>query len=129
MKAAHKQIEEIEKSRRKSVILSIIERLDLNTTLYQGMINELNDKKKRIPKHLLNKPVPINKFQEVDYAVRLYESIYFDFQKSVDIKPEDLSKLFPKVIMDLATFNRFVSTLNLIVAQMIDMKAYCLRLL
>ena len=60
MKAAHKQIEEIEKSRKRSVILSTIQRLDVNITLYQGIMEELSSKENEIPKDLLNKQISIN---------------------------------------------------------------------
>lgn len=129
MKAAHKQIEEIEKSRKRSVILSILERLGFNTILYQGMIDELNNRKKKIQEHLLNKQISIDISPELNYAVKTYESIHFDFQKNTDIKPEDMGKLFPKIITDFSTFNNIISTLACIYAQMVDMKAYCLRLL
>lgn len=129
MKAAHKQIEEIEKSRKRSVILSTIERLDVNITLLLSIMEELNSKRNEIPKDLRNKQISINTSPELNYIVSTYESIYFDFQKSTGIKPEDLNKLFPKIVMDFSTFTRIVSTIACIGAQMMDMKAYCLRLL
>lgn len=129
MKAAHKQIEEIEKSRKRSVILSITERLGVNITLLRSVVEELVSKRNEIPKDWLNKKLSINTSLELNYIVSTYESIYLDFQKSTGTKPEDLNKLFPKIVMDFSTFSRIISTVVCVSAQMIDMKAYCLRLL
>jgi hypothetical protein len=41
MKQAHAQIEEIEKSRKRSVIASIVNRLETAVLYYKGMIEEL----------------------------------------------------------------------------------------
>jgi len=129
MKAAHKQIEEIEKSRKRSVILSITERLDVNITLLRSVVEELDSKRNEIPKNWLNKKLFINTPLELNYIVSTYEAIYLDFQKSTGTKPEDLNKLFPKIVMDFSTFTRIISTIACIGAQMMDIKAYCLRLL
>ena len=129
MKAVHKQIEEIEKSRKRSGILSITERFDINITLLRSVVEELNSKRNEIPKDWLNKKLSVNNSLELNYIASTYESIYLDFQKSTDTKPEDLNKLFPKIVIDFSTFTRIISTIACICTQMIDMKAYCLRLL
>jgi len=132
MKEAHKQIEEIEKSRKRSVILSIIERLNISILIFGGMIRELDILGKKIPEYLLNKRLPEDRpkdIPEINYIVKTYDSIYFDFQKNIDIKQEDFDRLFPKVIMYFDTLTNITTTLVSILTQMMNMKAYCLRLL
>lgn len=131
MKEAHKQIEEIEKSRKRTAILSIVERLNLNIQVYQGIMAALTSQEKKISEHLLQKKLPddFSSSLQLNHIVKTYESIYFDLRRNIDVKQEDFDKLFPKVIKDFSTVRNIMVTINCIFAQMIDMRAYCLRLL
>ena len=130
MKEVHKQIEEVEKSRRRSVILSIVERLNVNIALFGGAISEFTKNWSRLPNNILNAELFKDKpSADLDYLAKKYESIYFDLQKNIDVKEEDFSKLFPKVSMNFTSINNMILTLSCVAAQMLDMKAYCLRLL
>jgi len=134
MKEAHKQIEDIERSRKKAAFQSIIARIDLSSQMNEsfrkgfdqalaGRENSqvLIDSKSQIENKKL--------LRLLENVAAKYESIYLDVQRNIDVSKEDFSKMFPKLQNDFSTLDILSSTLMFINFQLIDMKAYCLRLL
>ena len=129
MKEAHKQIEEIDKARKKPSILSIIERLENNEESTLNMIKTLQDTHKRYPEeYLLVKPHPLSD-SHFNSLFQIYESIRFDLQKTIDMKSEDFERIFPKLKFSTESFIIVANHLAFMIRQMKDMKAYCKRLL
>jgi len=131
MKEVYKQIEDVEKERKKSAINSIIQRINSNNLFAKAIVDGINDGKKGYPSTLFDSapssPGSIGLF--LDNIVRTYDSIRFDFQKNTDVKPEDFDRLFPKISLNSSTFNTISNSLVCLIIQMFDMKTYCSRLL
>jgi hypothetical protein len=134
MKETHKQIEDIERSRKKAAIQSIITRIDLSTKLNEsyriGFQQALAENKNAHPQFDFNRQITNSRLSRLlETVAATYESIYFDIQRNIDVGKDDFSKLFPKLQNDFSTLDILNSTLMFINCQLFDMKAYCLRLL
>jgi hypothetical protein len=130
VKETHKQIEDIEKLRKQAAIKSIVERLSLNIeTCNQLSINfaRLSKDYADVFASRISDDTATRKY--LQNIMQTYESIRFDLQKSLDIKPEDFDKLFPKAEMNISTYELVGSTVDCLSKQLADMKAYCTRLL
>ena len=134
MKEAHKQIEDIERSRKKAAIQSIIARIDLSVQMneafrrgFQQALAEVENTQVLID----SKPQIANGklLRLLETVNTTYESLYLDVQRNIDVSKEDFSKLFPKLQNDFSTLDVLSSTLMFINCQLNDMKAYCTRLL
>lgn len=130
VKEIHKQIEDVEKLRKRGAVLSIIERLSLNIGLSKTIIAALTQVKKEFPNQKFNMKLTeddstkkyLNKIMEA------YTSIRFDLQRNIDIKEEELNRIFPIVEPVFSTYDSIVPNLNCLNMQMSDIKAYCIRL-
>jgi hypothetical protein len=130
MKQAHMQIEETEKIRKKPIIQSIIDRIDLNFDVSRSVYDSLADLygrspdifKVRLPDDFVNKSGLV-------VIVKTFESIRFDLQTNIDLKNEDFDRLFPKLTLNFQTGSDYLTSLNCLNVQMLDMKHYCKRLL
>lgn len=121
VKEVHKKIEDVEKLRKRPVLLSICKRIDLamdDLLTDTGILNMIRAKV----------------FSETDRISILsneqtYRSILTDFQKTLEIKDEDMQKLFPEIEIrkDVAgdTCDSYIS----VCSQLRHMKAYCERML
>jgi hypothetical protein len=123
-KEAHKLIEDTEKSRKHSAIFSITDRLIRHADLTNSY-----------SKYLLNMKSEHEDFEitsgdkiYIEDMVRTYESIRYDFQKNMEIKDEEMERLFPKLKADFSEFMIAVTKLMSITDQMIDMTIYCKRM-
>ena len=123
-KEAHKLIEEIEKGRKRSAIFSVCDRLLQHAALTNGYARILLDRKSKHENYEIESPDRIY----IEDLMRTYESIRYDFQKNMEIRDEEIEKLFPKLSPDftefMATFNKLQSAVD----QMIDMVIYCKRI-
>jgi hypothetical protein len=130
MKQAHMQIEEAEKTRKKPAILSIIERLNTNFAVSYNVYKSLANLQEKSPK-LFQQRMPDDFVNKCGIAViiKTFESIRFDLQRNLDIKSEDFDRLFPKSTLSFETGDDFLTSLNCINVQMLDMTNYCKRLL
>jgi hypothetical protein len=133
MKQAHAQIEEIEKSRKRSVIASIVNRLETAIMLYKGMIEELQkletDFSQKLPANF--QTMRLGEDVSLDFAnvANFYESLRFDLKQNINVKDEDYDKLFPKLTVKFDTYKNLMTSLMYMSMQMIDMMNYCIRLL
>ena len=130
MKQAHMQIEEAEKTRKKPAILSIIERINTNLAVSSTVYKSLANLQEKSPKSFQQR-LPDDFVSKCGLAVivKTFESIRFDLQRNIDIKKEDFDKLFSRLTLSFETGNDFLTSLNLINVQMVDMTKYCKRLL
>ena len=130
MKEAHKKIEEVEKLRKRAAIQSINDRLSLNIRISKQIVAVVQKVKKEYKGMFdLEMPVSSDIRKYLNHVMVTYESIRFDFQTSIDVKKEDFDRLFPKIEANFSTYNSIVATLICLNGQMLDMKAYCSRLL
>jgi len=132
MKEAYKQIEEVEKSRKKSAILSINERLSLNLRKSLDFLSVLLKSVSSNEEFFFNFRLSdgfTGIKSELDAIVKTYKSIRFDLQRNIDVKNEDFDKLFPEPSINFETCNNVATSLNCLNAQMRDMQLYCQRLL
>jgi hypothetical protein len=132
MKEAHKQIEEIEKLRKQASIKSVNARILFCLKISRGMADTLIEMKKdKQYEEFFGLKLTVSNFTKkyLDNVRAIYESIYFDFQKTIDIKKEDFDRLFPKIELDFSTYEAIAPDLTCLNMQLIDMKNYCLRLL
>jgi hypothetical protein len=132
MKEAHKQIEDIEKSRKISAIRSITERIDNNIIMAQAIIDGFKEVKEKNPKvslkeFILKSGDRTKKF--LDAVVTTYESIRFDLEKNININQKDFDRLFPKIDLHFDTYDSISPNLACLIHHMIDMKNYCIRLI
>jgi len=128
VKEAHKRIEDIEKSRKQSAIISIIQRIDSASSFVKGSMAGVTKAKKEYPE-LVNVQLPasVTRDQMISNITQRFDSIRFDFQKNLDIKEEDFGKLFHKPTLSFSTANELEESLLFICYQLEDMKAYCKR--
>jgi len=135
MKEVHKQIEDIEKLRKQATIKSICKRISYCTKISEFLVKAVKKAEEKVEDQKLNfeltLKIKVDGFTSeiLKSITKIYESIYFDFQKTLDIKKEDLDRLFPKVELDFTTYESIVPNLISLCMQLSDMKNYCLRLL
>jgi predicted polyphosphate/ATP-dependent NAD kinase len=122
VKAAHKEIEDIGKTRKRAMPLSICKRVDSLLQIMQVFIT-------------LNKP-EFEHLQLTEYArsivknfEKTYLSIRYDFQKNLDIGDEGMANTFPLIKVDRDNFGQASSDLTDVSMQVTQMKNYCERLL
>jgi hypothetical protein len=131
IKEVHKQIEEIEKLRKQATIKSICERISFFVEMNKALTGVFIEIRKEDPNIRFDWEIKdsdsIKKF--LDRVIIMYESIYFDLQKAIDIKKEDFDRLFPKMEINFTTYQSITPSLACLNIQLIDMKNYCLRLL
>lgn len=124
VKQAHKQIEDAEKLRKRSALLSICSRIEYQRVIFINYANALVE----IPEEY---ELSLNKANEnaVRNMVRVYESIRYDLQKTIEVNETDFEKLFPRIEDDFGNHGLASSSLLDLSIQMKDMKIYCERLL
>jgi hypothetical protein len=122
MKKAHKEIEELEKTRKRAAVLSVCNRLmdvakDCNTTT-------------KAVHEAIKKNQSINSFAPTINSINsMYMSVCFDFRKTVDMKSEDYAIMFPDMTIKLKDNPDVVQSMINLTTQLIHMKYYCDRLL
>jgi len=123
MEAAHKQIQDMEKNRKRPALQSICRRIDL---CLKEMLTtaKVSNQPKFAPLKLGGRT--LIHFQS---HKENYESIRADFQKVLEIEDEDIEKLFPKIDINITNAGCACSSVLNIVSQMQHMKIYCERLL
>lgn len=124
MKKAHMLIEETEKSRKRPILLSICSRIEYHIKLLVSSMEMLG-----MPSFALNKILSDNILDDLNDLAQGYESIRFDFQRSMEIKEEEMNKLFPNIRIDLTSGYNAASTLSRMTRQLVHMKLYCERML
>lgn len=124
VKEAHKLIEDAEKNRKRSTIFSINDRLLTHTKLVIGLNSVLSKSKSKFADYEIT---PAQRVYIKD-LVKIYESIRYDLQKAMEMKDEELEKLFPKLEVDFGEFIVTLVGLQSIVNQMIDMSLYSKRM-
>lgn len=124
MKKAHKLIEETEKSRKRPALESVCHRIDISVndiSRYVSMLVEKPFAEKEISSD--------NVKQNIHFLFKTYESVRYDLQKTMDIKEDDMNKLFPKVEFTLTDgYSTSASLLN-VHRQLRHMRLYCERML
>ena len=123
VKEAHKQIEETEKLRKRSVTYSIRRRIVALLININSMLQVLGDAK------FSKLSVPEGVVSHIERFEQIYASIIYDFQKSLDLGEEAMTKMFPiaKVRRDKVD-HATVDLMNLCY-QLQQMVEYCERVL
>jgi predicted RND superfamily exporter protein len=121
MKEAHKKIEDVEKLRKHCSILSICKRIDLALSDFYTHARIYNQNEKvtldeGLKAHVLNDE-------------QIYKSIRTDFQKVLEIKDEDMQKLFPEIEIKKDIAGNVGLSLGFVDDQLKHMKIYCERML
>ena len=120
-KKAHMEIENTEKARKRPSILSICRRIDF---FIKDIIQTMN---------LFNNPSILN--QSLNQTVLIYvndyketyDSIRADLQKSLEMKDEDMKKLFPEIEIDETNYGHATASLTKMMIQLRHVKLYCER--
>jgi len=124
MKKAHKLIEDTEKMRKRPILQSVCLRIDDHIKTLAGSGKVFGE-----PPFADNKILADNAKQIIKSNYEIYESIRFDFQKSMEIRDEEMDRLFPKIEME-TTDGWSVSNLFYRISQQLrHMRIYCMRLL
>lgn len=124
MKQAHKQIEDTERTRKRSAVISLCRRLERFKSSLFNFTKSLI-KSDTFPKIEVGTPFG----EQVGSHVKMYESIRFDLQKILEIKNEDLEKLFPRIGVKFGKRLLVTACLLNIIDQVQDMRLYCERML
>ena len=124
MKAAHKEIEDIEKQRKRSALLSICNRIDLALHYIFASAKAFYNEKYRYVEISLTSAQNLLLNEE-----QTYRSIRTDFQKTLEIKEEDMQKLFPEIEIKKDIALHVADSLLSIISQLQHMKIYCERML
>jgi hypothetical protein len=104
MKRAHKMIDDIEKTRKLPAIRSVRQRIDAHMVSLAG----LADMFRKLP--FGRNPIYSDEIKESTIRNwQIYESIRYDFQKTLDIKEQDMEKLFPSIDLGFSFFLRLLS--------------------
>jgi hypothetical protein len=123
-KEAHKMIEEMEKQRKRSALSSICRRIDVASDDFLQEAKFLDEEENYL-KQLTEDSIQIFLANEE----QVYKSIRFDFQKTLEIKGEDMQKLFPEIeVRKGISLYAGMSFLG-IITQFTHMKAYWERML
>jgi hypothetical protein len=124
MKKAHKLIEDVEKERKRPPIQSVCGRLISHTRwliiLSKSITENAKEGKVFNPQAYLS---------TVENITQTYESIRYDYKKTLELKDEDFEHLFPKIDVKLYSDTEFITSLENIAEQEIHMKIYCNRFL
>jgi hypothetical protein len=123
-KKAHMEIENTEKARKRPSILSICKRIDF-TIKDMLQAASLFNKNPSMANQSLNQRVLIH----VQNYKESYDSIRADLQKSLEIKDEDMKKLFPEIEFDKTNYGCVAASLLNMITQLKHMRLYCERLL
>ena len=130
MKEMHKQIEEIEKLRKQASITSICKRIKHYSSLLLVVHNTSLEFKKKNPDFFKSKITESDPIKPIlDQITKMYESIRFDLQRTINIKKEDFDRLFPEIKFDFTTYDSIPTVLISVHIQITDMLNYCSRLL
>lgn len=122
MKEAHKAIEDIEKLRKRSALRSVCQRIE-------DCIKEIST---RLPM-LLKPPFGSNPVYDEDLRKRIlfhgqiYESIRYDFQKTLNINDQEMEKLFPEIEMIEKSGFSIGECFSNMISQLKQMRIYCER--
>ncbi len=125
VKAAHKQIEDTEKSRKRPVALSICKRIEAFFKWIMPTV-ELINKPQYLQQQLQISESAISIVKQFE---QLYTSIRYDFQKSLDIGDEAMEKMFPTIAVKKDTLDHIGNDLLGICSQLAQMRSYCERLI
>jgi hypothetical protein len=124
MKQAHKLIEDTEKSRKRSAVMSICKRIENQIKDIQSLIDAMDKTQAVLP------PTRGTVFGEaIEGIFRTYDSVRYDIQKTLEIKDDDFAKLFPKKEPNTQSIPLAKTSLVLLWDQLRDMRIYCERLL
>jgi hypothetical protein len=126
MKQAHKQIEDIEKSRKRSAITSLCNRIVFQSREIFGYVQTHFDIMKKNPDFYV---ASLEKEDEntILNMVKAYESIRYDMQKTIEATEVDFNKLFPEIKVELGTIGLTDNGLLDVFLQLMDMRIYCER--
>ena len=124
MKQAHKLIEDTEKLRKRSAILSICKRVSNTIESADSMAKLLFESTQTF--NLTWKTATGNIIQQM---VRTYESIRYDLKRTMNVKDDDFEKLFPEVEINIGTFGLAGSSMLNICEQLKDIRIFCERFL
>ncbi len=123
VKEAHKQIEETEKQRKRSATHSICRRITVLVNNICSTINVFIDAK------FDKLSIPEETASSIEAFEQTYASITYDFQKSLDLGEEAMTKMFPFLKVRKDTIGHATSDLMKFCYQLQQMIAYCERLL
>ena len=132
VKEAHKQIEDVEKARKKSAITSIRMRLDSNMMMAKGVMDGVSEGQKINPKISLKKVIIKSgdgTNEMINMIISTFESIRFDLEENINVNKQDFDILFPKISLNFDTYDSIIPNLTCLSIHMNDLKHYCLRLL
>ena len=131
VKKAHKPIEDIEKMRKAPNIKPIIDRIDNSLEVINQITNAFINLKKDDPKINLNFKLDKDDLLQnrLNFLISTFESIKFDLEKICDVNKQDFEKLFPNISMNFDTYLSTNLNLQCFKRELMDMKAYCMRLL
>ncbi|MGD0496078.1 MAG: hypothetical protein ABSB28_08555 [Candidatus Bathyarchaeia archaeon] len=124
VKEAHKQIEDTEKLRKRSAVMSICKRI--NTFI--GEILSTADPIIRRPE-VAEDLVTEEMLKTIESFEQTYTSIIYDFQKSLDLTDEAMKKMFPMAQLRKKTTRSMIGDLINLVSQMNQIRDYCERFL
>jgi hypothetical protein len=123
VKASHKQIEEIERLRKRPIARSICSRIRSFLLIIQPTMNALSEPDFR------NLPLTGDGASATDNIEETYNSIRHDFQKNLDIGEEGMAKMFPVIKFRRDSLRHVSNDLAAIATQLSQMYSYCERLL
>jgi hypothetical protein len=122
-KKAHKEIEDTEKGRKRPALRSICRRID-------HFSKDLLTSAKICTEPKYSSTIVDEKISiMVQNYEESYKSIRFDLQKTLEIKDEDMEKLFPIIEISKINVNCLGSSLINVVSQLSQMRIYCERVL
>jgi hypothetical protein len=129
LKKAHKQIEDVEKLRKRDAVLSIKDRIVSLLSLCQKVTQSIDDVTKGFPQNKVETtPVGDITIKYVKTIVSIYSSIRLDFEKNLDTGKENFVKLFPQLEIDSTNYSMLMASLTCLGLQLGDMLAYSKRL-
>lgn len=123
VKAAHKQIEEIEKLRKRPIALSICMRAKSLVDVVSPTLTALNKPEFK------NVQLTESAASSIEGIEKIYNSIKYDFQKNLDIGEEGMVKMFPMIKLRKDNYDHVTGDLLEIFTQMSQMMTYCGRLM
>jgi len=138
MKEVHKQIEDIEKSRKTATVQSIINRIRLSIATNQAIIDGLDEVIKASEEKYKGRERELQSILDAELddkslliyfniPIENYESIRLDIQRNCDIK--DFEKMFPLQQIQSKSPNSLGKFLPMLNFQLADMLMYLARML
>lgn len=130
VKKVHRQIEDVERLRKRDAILSIRDRITSLSAYLNNIIDSIHELKKKNPNaDMAGFSVGPLTLKYVNAGFTRYKSIRLDMERNIDVGKENFDKIFPMLEIESTSYSFLGASVSCIYFQLNDMNDYLKRLL